>query len=106
MERLLHGTAARPGDYRDIMEAVARHYGLSADDLVGDKRHPQLVLARQIAMYACRRHLGLSYPELGRAFGGRDHSTVIHAVKKIEKILVNDKNVRHLVASVAERVEK
>lgn len=106
VERLLHGTAARPGDYRDIMEAVARHYGLSADDLVGDKRHPQLVLARQIAMYACRRHLGLSYPELGRAFGGRDHSTVIHAVKKIEKILVNDKNVRHLVASVAERVEK
>ena len=89
-----------------LMEAVARQCGLHADDLASDKRHPRLVLARQIAMYVCRRNLGLSYPELGRAFGGRDHSTVIHAVKKIEKMLVNDKNVHNLVASVAAKVEK
>ena len=106
VENLLRGAVPRRQDYRDIMEAVARHYGLHADDLAGDKRHPRLVLARQIAMYVCRRNLRLSYPELGRAFGGRDHSTVIHAVKKIEKMLVNDKNVHNLVASVAAKVEK
>ena len=106
VETLLRGAAPRRQDYRDIMEAVARQCGLHADDLASDKRHPRLVLARQIAMYVCRRNLGLSYPELGRAFGGRDHSTVIHAVKKIEKMLVNDKNVHNLVASVAAKVEK
>lgn len=106
VDNLLRGTAPRRQDYRDIMEAVARQYGLHADDLASDKRHPRLVLARQIAMYVCRRNLGLSYPELGRAFGGRDHSTVIHAVKKIEKMLVNDKNVHKLIASVAAKIEK
>ena len=58
------------------------------------------VLARQVAMYVCRRKLGLSYPELGRAFGGKDHSTVIHAIKKINKLLVSDKSVRQLVTKV------
>ena len=106
VENLLRGATPRRQDYKDIMEAVARQYGLHADDLASDKRHPRLVLARQIAMYVCRRNLGLSYPELGRAFGGKDHSTVIHAVKKIEKMLVNDKNVHKLVASVAAKVEK
>ncbi len=88
---------------RDIMEAAAAHYGVRADDLTSDKRHPRLVLARQIAMYVCRRELGLSYPELGRIFGGKDHSTVIHAVKKIEKMLVNDKNVHRAVNAAATR---
>ena len=106
VENLLRGATPRRQDYKDIMEAVARQYGLHADDLASDKRHPRLVLARQIAMYVCRRNLGLSYPELGRAFGGKDHSTVIHAVKKIEKMLVNDKNVHKLVASIAAKVEK
>ena len=53
-------------------------------------------------MDVCRRHLGLSDPELGRAFGGRDHSTVIHAVKKIGKMLESNKDVQRLVA----RLEK
>lgn len=106
LDDLLHDTDARRRDHRDVMEAVARRYGLHADELTGDGRRPQQTLARQIAMYVCRRSLGLSYPEIGRAFGGRDHSTVIHAVKKIEKILVNDKNVRDLVASVTTSASK
>ena len=106
LDDLLHDTGARRRDHRDVMEAVARRYGLHADELTGDGRRPQQTLARQIAMYVCRRSLGLSYPEIGRAFGGRDHSTVIHAVKKIEKILVNDKNVRDLVASVTTSASK
>lgn len=51
-------------------------------------------------MYVCRQKLGLSYPELGRAFGGRDHSTVIHAIKKIKKLLISDKDVQRLVTEL------
>ena len=73
---------------------------LRAEDVLGGKRRPDLVLARQVSMYICRRKLGLSYPELGRAFGGKDHSTVIHAIKKIKKILVSDKALQQLVAEL------
>lgn len=107
LEPLLHDLAGTVRqDHKDIMEAVAQQYGFHADDLISGRRHPKLVLARQIAMYICRRNLGLSYPELGRAFGGKDHSTVIHAVKKIEKIIVNDKTVRQIIASIAATVTR
>ena len=86
------GAAARPSRCCDAAPA----------DITGTGRHARLVMARQAAMYVCRRHLGLSYPELGRAFGGRDHSTVIHAVKKIGKMLESNKDVQRLVA----RLEK
>ena len=54
----------------------------------------------KVSMYICRRKLGLSYPELGRAFGGKDHSTVIYAIKKIKKILVSDKALQQLVTEL------
>lgn len=106
LDDLLRATESGAQDHTAIMETVARRYGLHAGDLLSGGRHPRLVLARQIAMYVCRRHLGLSYPELGRAFGGKDHSTVIHAVKKIEKMLVNDKSLHQFVASVTAKAEK
>ena len=68
--------------HEQILAEAARCCDAAPADITGTGRHARLVMARQAAMYVCRRHLGLSYPELGRAFGGRDHSTVIHAVKK------------------------
>ena len=79
---------------------MARGLNLRPEDILGGKRRPNLVLARQVAMYLCRQKLGLSYPELGRAFGGRDHSTVIHAIKKIKKLLISDKDVQRLVTQL------
>ena len=73
---------------------------LRPEEVLGNGRRPQLVLARQIAMYVCRRRLGLSYPELGRMFGGRDHSTVVHAVKKIKQMLESNKEVQNVVAAL------
>ncbi|MDE7240552.1 helix-turn-helix domain-containing protein [Desulfovibrio sp.] len=98
------GGSARPSGCREILGCVARGFNLRTEDILGARRRPDLVLARQVAMYLCRRKLGLSYPELGRAFGGRDHSTVIHAVKKIHKLLETDKVVHNLVTELENSV--
>ena len=94
------GVADKTPGCLEILGEVARAMNLRAEDVLGGKRRPDLVLARQVSMYICRRKLGLSYPELGRAFGGKDHSTVIHAIKKIKKILVSDKALQQLVAEL------
>ena len=86
--------------HREIIEEVSRLYALRPEEVLGNGRRPQLVLARQIAMYVCRRRLGLSYPELGRMFGGRDHSTVVHAIKKIRKVMESNKDVQTVVATL------
>lgn len=94
------GVAEKMPGCREILADVAKSLNLKTEDVLGGKRRPDLVLARQIAMFVCRKKLGLSYPELGRAFGGRDHSTVIHAIKKINKLLVSDKRVSALVTEL------
>ena len=94
------GVADKTPGCLEILGEVARAMNLRAEDVLGGKRRPDLVLARQVSMYICRRKLGLSYPELGRAFGGKDHSTVIHAIKKIKKILVSDKTLHQLVTEL------
>lgn len=86
--------------HREIVEEISRLYALRPEEVLGNGRRPQLVLARQIAMYVCRRRLGLSYPELGRMFGGKDHSTVVHAVKKVKKMLESNKDVQNVVAAL------
>jgi chromosomal replication initiator protein len=76
----------------DIISRVAEYFSLSLEDLMGNKRKPALVFARQTAMYLCRDILGTSYPALGKIFGGKDHSTVIYSIKKIEKYTITNKN--------------
>lgn len=94
------GVADKAPGCLEILGEVARSMNLRPEDVLGGKRRPDLVLARQVSMYICRRKLGLSYPELGRAFGGKDHSTVIHAIKKIKKILVSDKALQQMVTEL------
>lgn len=69
---------------QDIKLAVAAHYGITVRDLVGHSRRRDMAHPRQLAMYLCRKLLGLSMPVIGRIFGGRDHTTVLHAVKCVE----------------------
>jgi chromosomal replication initiator protein len=66
-----------------IIDATAASYGFSADALCGPSRTRPLVTARQVAMYLVRNLTDFSYPAIARVFGGRDHTTVIHAVDKI-----------------------
>ena len=67
----------------EVIRAVAKHYGLKTGDLKSPKRAKPITRARQIAMYLCRELTSESFPEIGSRFGGRDHATVIHGVKKI-----------------------
>lgn len=64
----------------EIQDAVAAYYGLTRDDLKKDRRSQHISEARQLAMLFAREMTGRSYPEIGRAFGGRHHSTVLHAI--------------------------
>ena len=84
----------------DIINTVALHLDVPAEDIVGSKRQPQCVRARQWAMYLCRELLGISYPALGKFFGGKDHSTVIHSIKKIGEIMVSNKDAQILAAEL------
>jgi chromosomal replication initiator protein len=68
-----------------ILEATTKMFGLSRDELLSSSRTRPLVNARQIAMYVCRELTDLSFPQIAKAFGKSDHTTVIHAVQKIER---------------------
>ena len=73
-----------------IQRAVAERFNVSLNDLLGKRRTQNIAMARQVAMYLCRRLTAYSYPEIGAFFGGRDHSTVIHAHKTIIERMSND----------------
>jgi chromosomal replication initiator protein len=67
----------------DILAAVARHYGVSVDEIRGKSRQKEIVAPRHLAMYLLREDARLSYPQIGILLGGRDHSSVLHACDKI-----------------------
>lgn len=73
-----------------IQKTVADHFGLKVADLKSDKRLKTFVQARQIAVWLCRDLTSASFPDIGQKFGGKDHSTVIHAAKKIDRLLASE----------------
>ncbi len=73
-----------------IQRTIAERYGVSISDLLGKRRTQNIAHTRQIAMYLCRRLTGCSYPEIGALFGGRDHSTVIHAFRVMDERMQAD----------------
>ena len=83
------------------MGGVARYFSVKLTDLRGPRRTKQLVTPRKMAMFLIRRHTALSLPEIGKRFGGRDHTTVIHAVKKVERESLRDPVYRSKLESVA-----
>jgi chromosomal replication initiator protein len=78
----------------DIQQAAAAHFNVRLAEILGPRRTKDIVLARQTAQYLCKQLTTKSYPDIGRAFGGRDHTTVIHAVRHIEDLLVRDAGLR------------
>jgi len=84
----------------EIQKTVATHFTVKVSDLKSPKRLKALVLPRQIAMYLARQMTSSSYPEIGDRFGGKDHSTIIHAIRKIEKQMEEDYQLRSLIATI------
>ena len=83
-----------------IQEVVANYYSLEKSDLIGSKRSNEITYPRQIAMYLCRTIANFSFKQIGEEFGKRDHTTVMHAYKKIEEDIRNNNNTKLIVESV------
>lgn len=80
-----------------VQRTVANHYNLSMADLKTSRRSKNIVLPRQVAMYLSRQLTELSLPEIGNAFGGKDHTTVLHSFKKIENAITIDRNLKNTI---------
>ncbi len=89
-----------------VLDLTARHHGLSIEDLVGKRRTGAISQARQIAMFLAREFTSASLPQIGDAFGGRTHSTVLHSCSKIAEDLQHDPQVRTIVKDIRERLLK
>ena len=88
----------------DIQRRVAEYFRVELQELRGAKRQRSILRPRQIAMFLCRRLTEASLPEIGRAFGGRDHTTVMHAVGKIEHDITQDSHKKHLIEHLNQQV--
>jgi chromosomal replication initiator protein len=88
---------------KKIMEAVAGFYNITTEDLVKQSRKKEYVKPRQIAMYMIRKELETSLPSIGEFFGGRDHTTVIHAIGKIERLIKENDGLKQEISIIVEK---
>jgi chromosomal replication initiator protein len=89
-----------------IQSAVSERFKLSREELCGDRRSQNIVYPRQVAMYLSRELTDASLPKIGREFGGRDHTTVIHATSKIARMIREDRSVYNLVQELTARIKQ
>jgi chromosomal replication initiator protein len=89
-----------------IQETIADRFGLTCDELCGHKRSHNIVYPRQVAMYLARELTDSSLPKIGKEFGGRDHTTVIHATSKIARLIREDRSVYNLVQELTAAVKQ
>lgn len=87
-----------------IQRIVAEHFQISVDDMKSKKRSANLAFPRQVAMYLCRKLTNESFPKIGIEFGGKDHSTVMHSVEKIEKEMQNNKELTNIVEKLKKEI--
>jgi len=105
----LLGSALRGGPERritvdEIQKTVADHFSLKQADLLSERRTRAVARPRQIAMWLCKQHTTRSYPDIGRRFGGRDHTTVLHGVRKIEELMAQDDQIARDVETLTRKL--
>lgn len=105
----LLGSALRGGPERritvdEIQKTVADHFSLKQADLLSERRTRAVARPRQIAMWLCKQHTTRSYPDIGRRFGGRDHTTVLHGVRKIEELMGLDDQIARDVETLTRKL--
>ena len=88
----------------DIKKAVATQFGVKVSEIISKRRTKNLSFPRHIAMYLCRKHTSTSYPEIGSQFGGRDHSSVIHAANVISMKVASDSEMKTLVSEIEKKL--
>ncbi len=88
----------------DIKKAVAEQFSIKVSDIISKRRTQNLTFPRHIAMYLCRKHTTCSYPEIGQAFGGRDHSSVIHASSVVSAKISSNMQIKDMVGQIEKRL--
>ena len=91
---------------QQIQKLVASTYKLTSEELISKNNARQISHPRQVAMYLCKHLTKHSYPEIGRAFGGKHHTTVMHSVEKIEALVTTDETLQRLISELSESLQK
>ena len=87
-------------------QVVAEYYNIRVEDIQGSKKPKNIAFPRQVSMYLCRKLLDISLPKIGESFGGRDHTTVIYAISKIEKQLESDEGLQKTVHALEKEIKE
>jgi chromosomal replication initiator protein len=106
LQDLLPGHESKAIHPPEIIRATARAFGFSVDELIGASRRQPLVMSRQVAMYLCRELTDLSLPKIGAMFGGRDHTTVMHAIEKVRRVMRTDREVFDRVSELTQGLRR
>lgn len=103
---MLGSTKSRPKHLsaKQIVERTARHFQTPLTDILGPKRDKDIVVPRQVAMYLLHEELGLSFPKIAKELGRKDHTTAIHSVRKVEKEVESDSDMRGAIAAIREQL--
>lgn len=89
----------------NIQKAVSRHFSITLTELKSSKRNKTITLPRQIAMYLCRQMTSFSLPEIGKQFGGKDHTTVLHSFNKIKSLITKDQQINAVIKGIIKNLE-
>ena len=87
-----------------IMDVVAEHYNISVSDIISKKKNKEIANPRQICMYLSRKYTDYSLQNIGKALGGRDHTTIIHGTKKIASELKTDENLQNTIDILKKKI--
>ena len=104
LSQIIFSPKKRSVSPKRIMEIVSDYYNVTVDDLIRQSRKREYVVPRQVAMYIIRKELETSLPMIGEIFGGRDHTTVIHAVDKVQTLSKEKEGLRHEISLLTNRV--
>ena len=103
---LIRDSASTEIDAATIMAVTSEYFGVTMDELCGPMKTRAIASARQIAMYLCRELTDLSLPKIGQTFGGRDHTTVMHAEKKIREEIAERRQTYEQVQELSARIQQ
>ena len=106
LKEVFEQKAPRRVDENVVMSAVSEYYGVTSEDLKSSRRNREITVPRQVAMYLTREMTGLSLPSIGRAFGGRDHSTVLYACNTVEKNIKTTPSMAALVEDIRKLIRE
>jgi chromosomal replication initiator protein len=106
LDAMYPGRRQRPPSIADVQAAVADHFGLTTDELTSASRVSRLAWPRQVAIHLARDLTGASLPTIGKAFGGRNHATVLHACKRVSERMKNDQQAVDVIGQLAQLVSR